>query len=164
VLSTAAIVSALDVVDGPSTRWTGKSVIAHKEWSTNKPLDPRLDMRVDRADVTWCLEHGPEAAHRWFETGHRQGGPAPTPLAGLGTATATIAPPTTMKEPIMHTLVQLKDTDPVWISDLITRRWVQSTNELAVVQKSLKKAGVDTSVAVVPTLAPYGVPVGPQPQ
>lgn len=152
VLSTAAIISALDAVDGPATRWTGKSCIAHKEWSDHKPVDPRLDMSVDRADITWCLDNGPTAARHWFETGQRS--------SSVNTASAT----TTTKEPIMHTLVQLKDTDPVWISDLITRRWVQSANELTVVQKSLKKAGIDTSVAVVSTLAPYGVPVGPQPQ
>jgi len=151
VLSTAAIISALDAVDGPGTTWSGKSCIAHKEWSTNKPVDPRLDMSVDRADITWCLDNGPEAAHRWFLTGQRS-------------SSHSITTATTTKEPIMHTLVQLKDTDPVWISDLITRRWVQSAKELTVVQKSLKKAGVDTSVAVVSTLAPYGVPVGPQPQ
>ena len=60
--------------------------------------------------------------------------------------------------------VQLKNTDPVWISDLISRRWVQSTRELTAVQKSLKKAGVPTTVTVVTTLAPYGVPVGPLPE
>ena len=45
-------------LDGPDVRWTGKSVIAHKEWTTNRP-DPRLDMSVDRADVDWCLTTGP---------------------------------------------------------------------------------------------------------
>lgn len=153
VLSTAAIIDALDAVDGPATRWTGRSCIAHKEWSTNKPVDPRLDMSVDRADITWCLEHGPEAAQRWFETGRRPGTPA------LATTTTTTA-----KEAVMHTLVQLENSDPVWISDLITRRWVQSTKELTVVQQTLKKAGVPTTVTVVPTLAPYGVPVGPLPE
>ena len=103
-------------------------------------------MSVDRDDIDWCLDHGPEAAHRWFETGQRPD------------------TPTTTKEPIMHTLVQLKNTDPVWISDLITRRWVQTATELTVVQKSLKKAGVPTTVTVVTTLAPYGVPVGPLPE
>lgn len=146
VLSTAAIISVLDRLDGPDVRWTGKSVIAHKEWTTNRPVDPRLDMSVDRADVTWCLTSGPEAAHRWFETGQRPN------------------TPTTAKEAIMHTLVQLKNTDPVWISDLISRRWVRSTKELTAVQKSLKKAGVPTTVTVVTTLAPYGVPVGPLPE
>jgi hypothetical protein len=149
VLSTAAIISALDAIDGPATRWTGKSCIAHKEWSTNKPVDPRLDMSVDRADITWCLEHGPEAAHRWFETGQRPGTPTLT---------------TTAKEAIMHTLVRQEHTAPVWISDLITRRWVQSATELTEVQKSLQKAGVAPAVTVVPTLAPYGVPVGRLPE
>jgi hypothetical protein len=150
VLSTAAIISALDDVDGPGTRWTGRSCIAHKEWSTHKPVDPRLDMSVDRADITWCLEHGPQAARQWFATGQRTTDPD-HPLTP------------TSKEPIMHTLVQLKNTDPVWISDLITRRWVQTPTELSVVQRSLKKAGVAPAVTVVSTLAPYGVPVGPLP-
>ena len=145
ILSTAAIVSALDAIDGPEVRWTGKSVIGHKEWSTNKDDPAGVDMSVDRADVTWCLTSGPEAAHRWFETGQRPN------------------TPTTAKEAIMHTLVQLKNTDPVWISDLISRRWVQTQKELTAVQKSLKKAGVPTTVTVVNTLAPYGVPVGPLP-
>jgi hypothetical protein len=124
VLSTAAIISTLDAIDGPEVRWTGKSVIGHKEWSTNKPLDPRIDMSVDRDDVDWCLTHGPEMAHRWFETGQRPD------------------TPTTAKEAIMHTLVQ---------------------QELTAVQRSLRKAGVPTTVTVVNTLAPYGVPVGPLP-
>ena len=145
ILSTAAIVSALDAIDGPEVRWTGKSVIGHKEWSTNKDDPAGVDMSVDRADVTWCLTSGPEAAHRWFETGQRPN------------------TPTTAKEAIMHTLVQLKNTDPVWISDLISRRWVQTQKELTAVQKSLRKAGVPTTVTVVNTLAPYGVPVGPLP-
>ena len=146
ILSTAAIISALDAIDGPETRWTGKSVIGHKEWSTNKHDPAGVDMSVDRADVDWCLTHGPEASHRWFVTGQRPN------------------TPTTAKEAIMHTLVQLKNTDPVWISDLISRRWVQSAKELTAVQKSLKKAGVPTTVTVVTTLAPFGVPVGPLPE
>ena len=158
VLSTAAIITALDAVDGPGTRWTGRSCIGHKEWTDHK-IDPRkIDMSVDRADIQWCLEHGPTAARRWYDTGRRStsgiAGPARTP-GGAATHTA--------KEAIMHTLVRLENTDPVWLSDLITRRWVQSTTELTAVQKTLQKAGVDVSVTVVPTLAPYGVPVGPQP-
>ena len=152
VLSTAAIISALDAIDGPSVRWTAKSCIGHKEWSTNKPVDPRIDMSVDRADIQWCLDHGPAAALRWYRTGQRDPGPAIT--------TST----TTAKEAIMHTLVRLQNTDPVWISDLITRRWVQSPAELTLVQNSLKKAGVTHSVTVVSTLAPFGVPVGPLPE
>ena len=64
----------------------------------------------------------------------------------------------------MHMLVRLQNTDPVWLSDLLTRRWVQTRKELSVVQKSLEKAGVEPTVSVVKTLAPYGLPVGPQPE
>jgi hypothetical protein len=164
VLSTAAIISALDAIDGPATRWTGRSCIGHKEWTDHK-VDPRkIDMSVDRADIQWCLDHGPTAAKRWFDTGQRTPGIAGFATTATTAGTAGIAPPTTAKEAIMHTLVQLEHTDPVWISDLITRRWVQSAKELAAVQKSLKKAGVETDVSVVSTLAPYGVPVGPLPQ
>lgn len=173
VLSTAAVISALDAVDGASTRWTGRSCIGHKEWTTNK-VDPRkIDMSVDRADIQWCLDHGPQAARRWYDTGQRTTHPglvattaSPTgasTTSSTSTTTPSTATTTTAKEAIMHTLVQLQNTDPVWISDLITRRWIQSPKELTVVQTSLKQAGVATTVAVVPTLAPYGVPVGPVP-
>jgi hypothetical protein len=72
ILSTAAVISALDSVDGPAVRWTGRSCIGHKEWTDHK-IDPRkIDMSVDRADIQWCLDHGPAAARHWYETGERK--------------------------------------------------------------------------------------------
>ena len=29
-------------------------------------------MSVDRADIQWCLDHGPAAARHWYETGERK--------------------------------------------------------------------------------------------
>lgn len=75
VLSNAAMVDALDSVDGP-TRWTGKSVIGHKEWTDHKPDPAGVVMADLRDDVDWCLEAGPVAAARWYRTGSRT---APTP-------------------------------------------------------------------------------------
>jgi len=72
-------------------------------------------------------------------------------------------PPVTQKVKKMTTLVQLEGKDPVWVSDLITRRWIQSPAELSAVQLALKAAGLPTTVNVVKSLAPYGVVVGKEP-
>lgn len=71
VLSTAAVIAALDTVDGPKVHWTGKSVIGHKEWQKGKPDPAGVDMSLDRDDVQWCLKQGPAAAGHWFATGKR---------------------------------------------------------------------------------------------
>lgn len=77
VLATAAIIDALDEVD-TANRWTAKSVIGHKEWTTNK-IDPSgISMSAGRADVQWCLDHGPVAALAWYRTGTKPA-TAPTP-------------------------------------------------------------------------------------
>lgn len=71
ILSMAAIIDALDSVDGPSTTWTSKSMIGHKEWSDWK-VDPKgVDMKDARADLQWCLDNGPDAARAWYDTGKK---------------------------------------------------------------------------------------------
>ena len=44
VLSTAAIISVLDRLDGPDVRWTGRSVIAHKEWTDHHRPGTRVSI------------------------------------------------------------------------------------------------------------------------
>jgi hypothetical protein len=63
----------------------------------------------------------------------------------------------------MLSLVRQENTAPVWLSDLLTRRWVQTEAELAVVRANLKARGLPTNVTVVSSLAAYGVPVGKVP-
>ena len=63
----------------------------------------------------------------------------------------------------MHTLVKLKGTKAVWVSDVITRRWVQDPTELSAVQAALKARGLPTTVREVTSLSAWGVPVGPTP-
>jgi hypothetical protein len=82
--------------------------------------------------------------------------------AGASTLPPSQTPPTQTGDKAMH-LVQLTATDAVWVSDLLTRRWVQTTKELAVVQAVLKADGHPNIVKVVPSLAAYGVPVGASP-
>lgn len=83
---------------------------------------------------------------------HVEPTPAPTPA------------PTTTEEIDMRILVQLDGTDPVYISDLITRRWIQSGQELTDVRTELKRRGLSTDVQPVARMAPYGVLVGPDPE
>ena len=71
ILSTAAVISALDAIDGPNVRWTSKSCIGHKEWQKGKPDPAGVDMSEDRDDIQWCLKNGPTRARQWFKTGER---------------------------------------------------------------------------------------------
>ena len=77
--------------------------------------------------------------------------------------TPTPKPPAARKVPIMHTLVQVKGQDAVWLSDLVHRRWVQTPAELLKVQNLLKARGVDATVREVSSLTTYGVAVGKVP-
>ena len=86
-------------------------------------------------------------------------GKAPAPTAPQSNPTTPRA-----QEALMHTLVQLQGSDPVWLSDLITRRHIATPAELRTVQASLKARGLPTAVTIVTTLAPYGVVVGPVPK
>lgn len=78
--------------------------------------------------------------------------PAPTP-----------APPTTTEGTKMLQLVRLTGTDPVYVTDLITRRWVQSAQELEDLGTELHRRGLTSKVLTVKRMAPYGVLVGPDP-
>lgn len=78
VLSQAAITWALDKKDTKNV-WTSKSTIGHKEWQEGKPDPAGIDMKVQRADIQWCLDNGPVAAFRWYLTGSRTA-PTPTPI------------------------------------------------------------------------------------
>lgn len=70
--------------------------------------------------------------------------------------------PSAAKEATMYTLVRVTGGDAVFLSDLITRRWIASRAELAAVQAQLKARGVtDVTVREVDDLTPYGVLVGP---
>lgn len=82
VLSMAAIIWALDRVDGPSVKWSSKSAIGHKEWTNWKPDPAGVDMSDARDDIQWCLTHGPDLAYAWYKTGAKTstgGSSAPTP-------------------------------------------------------------------------------------
>lgn len=66
-------------------------------------------------------------------------------------------------------LVQLKGEHAVWLSDMITRRWVQDSTELAGVQswisdKRMGNGEENGKVFVVDNLAAFGVPIGPTPE
>lgn len=79
VLTAVAVTDGLDAQDGGAAKWTAKSSIGHKEWS-NWKSDPRsVDMRHYRADVQWCLDHGPAAAKAWYATGLKNGQIPSTP-------------------------------------------------------------------------------------
>ncbi|MBD3781710.1 MAG: N-acetylmuramoyl-L-alanine amidase, partial [Micrococcales bacterium] len=67
VLSQAAISWKLTQVSGD--HWTGKSTLGHKEWQRGKPDPAGIVMATQRADIDWCLTHGPAAAWRWYDTG-----------------------------------------------------------------------------------------------
>lgn len=71
ILSMAAIIYALDKYDGPSTKWTAKSMIGHKEWQKYKPDPSGVDMKDARSDLQWCLDNGPDAAFGWYISGER---------------------------------------------------------------------------------------------
>ena len=60
-------------------------------------------------------------------------------------------------------LVQLEGTDPVFVTDLIRRRWVYTAADLVVVKAELKAAGLPTTVKVVKDIDPYGEPIGRDP-
>ena len=59
--------------------------------------------------------------------------------------------------------VRLDGTPHVYLSDGITRRWVQDAADLATTQELLRAAGLSTTVRVVQDLRPYGAVVGPTP-
>lgn len=71
LLSQAAIIWALDRIDGGTVKWTGRAMIGHREWTTNK-VDPRdVKLHVARQDISWLLTT--DATHRahWLKTGSR---------------------------------------------------------------------------------------------
>lgn len=70
VLSMAAVTWALDKKDTKNT-WTAKSTVGHKEWQKYKPDPAGIDMKVQRADIQWCLDNGPVAARGWYDTGKK---------------------------------------------------------------------------------------------
>jgi hypothetical protein len=84
--------------------------------------------------------------------------PAPKPVPAPAPA-----PIPTSKDVSMHMLVRAQGTDPVWLTDLITRRWVTDPAELAAVRAALKSRGVSDAIVTVPSLHGYGIPLGPTP-
>lgn len=63
----------------------------------------------------------------------------------------------------MPGLIQHKGQNPVYVSDGIQRRWVQSREELESIQAFYKGHGMDDDVHVVLNLAGAGVLIGPDP-
>ena len=63
----------------------------------------------------------------------------------------------------MKLLVQLEGTDPVFLSDLITRRHVVDGEDLKDVRTELTAAGLSTKIKKVKRLKAYGVIVGNDP-
>ena len=95
-----------------------------------------------RADVAARLKAGPPRP------------PAPTPAP---------SPTPTRKEKDVKLLVQLEGTDPVFLSDLITRRHIVDGEDLTDVQTELAAGGYATTVKKVKRLKAYGVIVGNDP-
>lgn len=100
----------------------------------------------------------------WVKAGGPERAPAPPEPA----PPANVRPPDPITPPPLHPqpegspmyLVKLSTSSAVWLSDLITRRWVQSPAELSAVQAALKAAGRPTTVLTVKGLDAYGVPIG----
>lgn len=110
--------------------------------------DPKAATTCPGPQITaWVRDGGPERKP--------PSKPAPTPPAA-------VRPPSLHPQPIgpVMYLVKLSTSDAVWISDLITRRWVQSQAELSTVQVALKAAGRPTTVLTVKDLDAYGVALG----
>ena len=96
VLSMAAIIDKLDEID-KANAWSGRAVIGHREWTTNK-IDPSgVDMALVRRTVNSIREKGPAAAKAWHKNGaFPSSTPAPStpakpPTTG-GTPVTTPAP------------------------------------------------------------------------
>lgn len=75
------------------------------------------------------------------------------------------APPTSQKEPSV-VLVRVENTDPVYISDGISRRWVQNGNHLRAIQAAVRAEGGKGAVTVIKAadLDAFGALVGPVPK
>ena len=133
ILSMAAITWALAKKSG--IRWTSKSTIGHKEWSDWKPDPAGVDMKVARADIQWCLDNGPAAARRWYDTGSKI---AATPAA-------PIAP---QEDSDTMCLLKHRDRDEVYKSNGFGRIHI-SRVELSALQRGYKATtGRDLPVLV----------------
>lgn len=76
---------------------------------------------------------------------------------------AAAGTPSTPTGEAMPGLIQHKGHNPVYVSDGIQRRWVQTREELESMQKFYREHGMDDDVHVVANLAGAGVLVGPDP-
>lgn len=63
----------------------------------------------------------------------------------------------------MLTLVRIKGTSAIWLSDLIHRRWITNPTELATVRAVMQSRNIPTAVVDVPSFVGYGIPDGPNP-
>lgn len=100
-------------------------------------------------------------------SGNNHGDPSLDVVDLRARVTKLLAPtptPTPTKEtPVAQYLVRREGQNAVWLSDLITRRWVEDPEDLAGIVAERKALGLAVVPAVKQTLKSYGVPVGEMP-
>ena len=116
-------------------------ILGHLHASGNDHGDPKINVVKLKQFVTELLSPAPKP-------------PAPTPAP---------SPTPTRKEKDVKLLVQLEGTDPVFLSDLITRRHIVDGEDLADTRRALAAGGYATTVKKVKRLKAYGVIVGNDP-
>jgi hypothetical protein len=140
VLSMAAIIDKLDEIDKANT-WSGKAVIGHREWTTNK-IDPSgIKMYEVRTTVNSLRSKGPAAAKVWHATGKFPSTSTTTPPATPAkppTTGGTVAPEPVYKSAEVKALFSSdafeapdqSTTNPYWSGASYFRylgRWVRET-------------------------------------
>lgn len=131
LLSMAAILWALDRIDTSGARWSGGSMLGHREWTDWKPDPQHVNLATARRTINSLLKAGPSSGPGFYRYG-TIGAPAPAPTP---TPTPT---PTTAQEPTMI-FARLKSSDPavanpVILTDGFTARHVRSSAEWAAIQ------------------------------
>lgn len=154
ILSQVAILDALDTLDKANV-WTAKAVIGHREWTTAK-IDPSgVKMHEERQLINKIRAAGPARAKVWFDTGTL---PATAP-------TTPPIPVVTNPKDVSMVLIRVRDTDPVYVSNHIERRWVQSSAHLTAIRRAQANAGGSGVVTIIEAseLDAFGPLVGKEP-
>lgn len=130
--------------------WGGNSIIAHREWSKDKPDPGYQNMATKRQAVQNNPPPPPPPPVKdWFD------------MASVDDL-ANVVRGNTQADVLVF--VRKGFDGAVWLSNLITRRWIVDGYDFNSCKVNMEKAGIeDTKVYDVDNLNYFGVAVGPTP-